>query len=110
MNAQLFSRWKKYYRLALYSYFMSKIIWYCFTNVLLPYQFHRHQEDDLLDIKFFYKKNIKLFKNYLNQLVLIDIKQGCQGDFLDIKNVSLTLKDVNSFNIQHLTVKKRFCP
>ena len=78
-------------------------------NILLQYQAHRHQ-GDLLDIKFFYKKNIKLFKNYLNQLVLIDIKQGCQGDFLDIKNVSLTLKDVNSFNIQHLTVKKRFCP
>ena len=110
MGKYFYECWKKYYRLALYSYFMSKIIWYCFTNVLLPYQFHRHQEDDLLDIKFFYKKNIKLFKNYLNQLVLIDIKQGCQGDFLDIKNVSLTLKDVNSFNIQHLTVKKRFCP
>ena len=73
MNTQLFSRWKKYYRLALYSYFVSKIIWYCFINVLLLYQAHRRQ-GDLLDIKSFYKKNIKLFKNYLNQLVLNDIK------------------------------------
>ena len=63
-------------------------------NILLQYQAHRHQ-GDLLDIKFFYKKNIK---------------QGCQGEFLDTKNVSLTLKDVNFFNIQHLAVKKRFCP
>ena len=44
-------------------------------NVLLQYQAHRHQ-GDLLDIKFFYKKNIK---------------QGCQGEFLDTKNVSLTI-------------------